>query len=66
MRLCLKQLRGWRWSGDGDGWWTYRSLVVVVMLCFWLVFAVFEIVLRAVSSYTVEWCYVLRNNTVLL
>ena len=29
MRLCPQQLRGGVGSGDGDGWWTYRSLVVV-------------------------------------
>ena len=30
MRLCPQQLRGGVGSGDGDGWWTYRSFVVVV------------------------------------
>ena len=32
MRLCPQQLRGGVGSGDGDGWWTYRSLVVVGVL----------------------------------
>ena len=31
MRLCPQQFRGGVGSGDGDGWWTYRSLVVVVV-----------------------------------
>ena len=32
MRLRPQQLRGGVGSGDGDGWWTYRSLVVVVVI----------------------------------
>ena len=31
MRLCPEQLRGGVGSGNGGGWWTYRSLVVVVV-----------------------------------